>query len=34
LTPLFPRRSHRKRLAVDNGGSAEVLGVTPEPSGR
>ena len=34
IDPLFPRRSHRKELAVDDGGSAEVLGVTPEPSGR
>jgi len=34
LTPLLPRRSHRKGLTVGNGGSAEVPGVTPEPSGR
>jgi len=34
LTPFSPRRSHRKGLAVDHGGSAEVLGATPELSGR
>ena len=34
LIPFSPWRSHWKRLAVDHGGSAEVLGVTPEPSGR
>jgi len=34
LIPFSPRRSHRKGLAVDHGGSAEVLGVTPESSGR